>query len=350
MSLERELPIRHWKQVKRIAVIGCGAIADSFHIPALKHIDQGALEITLVDPDPARRAVLGKKHGITDHASTHEQVADRIDAAVIASPHHTHVPIARDLVEAGVAVLSEKPLGTTVAEVEGLRDLAERKGVTVAVNQTRRFIPACRRIREILSSGELGEVVHVDIREGDRFDWPAATPSMFGARAGGKGLLLDIGAHVLDLMVWWFGADLEIVDYADDSFGGSEASAMAVLQGPSCRIDMRLSWLAKQTNSYRFTGEQGALSWSVYDLDEIKVEKGPQRRAYTVRVPSAARSFADLAPLVIEDFLEAARSGSAPVADSAGVLPSMRLMEACYARRRTYAMPWHAFQMEKAGG
>ncbi len=336
--------------MKRIAVIGCGAIADSFHLPALKKVDGGALKVTLVDPDPLRRAALGRKHGVAEQAGSHLEVAHSIDAAIISSPHHTHIPIARDLVEAGVAVLSEKPLGTTVAEVEGLRDLATEKGVTVAVNQTRRFIPACRKIRELLTTGGLGETIQLEVNEGDRFDWPTATPSMFGARAEGKGLLLDIGAHVLDLMVWWFGPDLEVLDYADDSFGGSEASVMATLQDPSCRIDIRLSWLAKQTNSYRFSGKEGALTWNVYDLDEIRLERPRDRGARTVRVPGGVRSFADLAPVVIEDFLRAAREGVPPTVGPDDVLPSMRLMEECYARRRRFDMPWHAFQMERVRG
>lgn len=333
--------------MKRIAVIGCGAIADSFHIPGIKGLGQGECEIVLVDPDSGRRSALGKKYGIDDVARSHEEVIGRVDAAIIASPHHTHVPIARDLVEAGIAVLSEKPLGTTVAEVEGLRDLAEAKGVTVAVNQTRRFIPACREIRERLRSGSLGGALRVDANEGDRFDWPSATPSMFGKRSGGKGLLLDIGAHALDLMVWWFGSDLEIEDYLDDSLGGSEASVLVTLRGPDCRIEVRLSWLAKQRNAYRFTGDAGALTWNVYDLDEIKLDGKGAGQVRTVRLDSDARSFADLAPAVLRDFLSAAESGTAPVAGPSDVLPSMRLMEECYARRRTFDMPWHAFQMEK---
>lgn len=331
--------------MKRIAVIGCGAIADSFHIPGIKALGEGEYEIVLIDPDVGRRSALGKKHGIAEHAGSHEEVVGRVDAAVIASPHHTHVPIARDLVEAGIAVLSEKPLGTTVSEVEGLRDLAEAKGVTVAVNQTRRFIPACREIRERLRSGSLGGTVRVDANEGDRFDWPSATPAMFGSRSGGKGLLLDIGAHALDLMVWWFGSDLEIEDYLDDSLGGSEASVLVVLRGHDCRIEVRLSWLAKQRNVYRFTGDAGALTWNVYDLDEIKLGVGGAGQGRSVRLHSTARSFADLAPAVLRDFLTAAEHGTAPMASASDVLPSMRLMETCYAQRRTFDMPWHAFQM-----
>lgn len=332
--------------MKRIAVVGCGAISDSFHLPGLKQTRNGEIDIVLVDPDEARASALAAKHGVSSHVRSHHDVLDRIDAAVIASPHHTHVPIARDLVNAGIPVLSEKPLGITVHEVEELMDLAVKKDVVIAVNQTRRFIPACQEIRRVVSEGGLGTDITVFANEGDRFGWPAATPSMFGVRSGGKGVLLDIGAHVLDLMVWWFGPDLEVEDYEDDSMGGSEAAARVVLRGPACRITIRLSWLAKQENAYRFEGKDGSLLWNVYDLDEISVGDASGASARTIRMRGAPRSFSDLAPRVIADFLNAIEAGSAPAASPADVLPSMRLIESCYARRKRFDMPWQSFRME----
>jgi myo-inositol 2-dehydrogenase/D-chiro-inositol 1-dehydrogenase len=94
------------------------------------------LEVVLVDPDDGRARGLAAKLEVDDVAQSHHQIIDRVDAAIIASPHHTHVPVALDLVDAGVAVLCEKPLGTTVAEVEALRDLALERGVTVSGDLT----------------------------------------------------------------------------------------------------------------------------------------------------------------------------------------------------------------------
>lgn len=334
--------------MKRIAVVGCGAIADSFHLPGLKRVRNGDLEVVLVDPDGERAAGLAAKHGIREHVRSHQEVLDRIDAAVIASPHHTHVPIARDLVRAGIPVLSEKPLGTTVAEVEELRDLARERGVTIAVNQTRRFIPACQEIHRSLERGDLGESLEVAVSEGDRFGWPAATPSMFGARSGGKGVLLDIGAHVLDLMEWWLGPDLEVEEYLDDSMGGSEAATRITLRGPKSRVEIRLSWLAKQENTYRFAGERATLLWHVYDLDQITTANADGSARRTVRLRGTPPAFADLAPRVLADFLDAAQAGTAPAAGPEDVLPSMRLIERCYEERKRFEMPWQDFRMETA--
>ena len=330
--------------MKRIALIGCGAIARSFHLPALTRHSGEAIEVVLVDPDVERARSLGADFGVTNVASSHRDVADELDAAVIATPHHLHVPIATDLVGAGVHVLSEKPLGTTVAEVEGLRDLAAEHGVVVAVNQTRRFIPAAGDIRRRIQAGELGQRIEVDANEGDRFGWPAATPSMFGARSGGKGLLLDIGAHVLDMMVWWFGPDLEVEEYRDESMGGSEASVLARLRSDRVAITVRLSWLAKQRNAYRIVGDAGRIDWGVYDLDEYRLSGPDGSGGRAVTVPGAPGSLAALGPRVLTDFLDAVAGKGAPMAGPADVLPSMHLMDTCYGSRSRFDMPWHAFE------
>lgn len=334
--------------MKRIAVIGCGAIAGSFHLPGLMKLGKSAVSPVLVDPDLDRARSLAARFGLQDVAAGHAEVASELDAALLCTPHHLHVPIALELVEQGVPVLSEKPLGTSVEEVERLRDLARDRGVVVAVNQTRRFIPACMEIRKRVADGTLGALRSLHMSEGDRFDWPAATPSMFGARSGGRGVLLDIGVHALDLAAWWLGDTLELESYQDDSFGGSEAAVRARFRAGAAVVDLRLSWLAKQSNRYVLQGERGALTWDVYDLDRIRVSDGPGRPFRTVRLPGAPPSFADLAPRVLADFLAAVSGKGRAAVGAADVLPAMRLIERCYARRTRLPMPWHHFSTEMA--
>lgn len=330
----------------KIALIGCGAIAESFHLPALQAMRNGSLDVVLVDPDDDRTRALAEHQRISGTARSHHEVADQIDAAIIASPHHTHVPIARDLVESGVPVLSEKPLGTSVEEVEAIVDLSRTRDVVVAVNQTRRFIPACIEIKRLLRAGALGSIMHLHAEEGDRFGWPTATPSMFGARSGGKGVLLDIGAHVFDLLVWWFGPDLVVEDYLDDSFGGSEAAAYARIRSGDTAIHVRLSWLAKQSNEYRFEGSESGLEWAVYDLDRVRRRTPSEPEGRVVRMSGAPKSFAGLASRVIEDFVAAIEQGTKPAVTPADVLPSIRLIEACYNDRTRFQMPWQRFDEE----
>jgi predicted dehydrogenase len=326
----------------RIAVIGCGAIAESFHLPALARTGGGSVELLLVDPDEGRRTRLAGEFPGTKVASSYRNHLPDLDGAVIASPHPTHVPIALDLVAGGVPVLSEKPLGTSPAEVEELADRARNLGVPVAVNQTRRFIPACIEVGRILASGRLGPLARVLASEGDRFGWPAATPSMFGAASNGKGIVLDIGAHALDLLTWWLGGELELVEHQDDSFGGSEASSSTHLAKGSLEVHLRLSWLARQANRYRFEGANGALEWQVHELDRVTLYPASGGKGERVRLPGSPPSYEELADRVLGNFLEVVAGRARPAVTPEDVLPSIRLMDECYRRRTRYPMPWHA--------
>ena len=330
----------------RIAVVGCGAIAESFHLPALARMRPQGVEVLLVDPDPTRARLAGSAHGFTEVAESHQDVLTRVDAAIIASPHETHVPITLAFVEAGIPVLCEKPLGTSTDQVERVVEASRRNDVTVAVNHTRRFIPACREIHRHIAAGSLGEIFAVEAVEGDRFGWPAATPSLFGSRSGGKGVLLDIGVHVLDLLTWWFGPDMDVASYHDDSFGGSETTAHVALTRGNLNLSIRLSWLVKQRNAYRIVGREATLDWAIYDLDRLSITSKSTGRTSRIALRGGPREYGDLADQVIANFLEAIAGTAPPRATPDDALASMRLIETCYQNRKRFDMPWHMPQFE----
>lgn len=326
----------------RVAVIGCGAIADAFHIPALLGGSMGQVSLVLVDPDVSRAQALAHKHGLADVAAGHREVIGKVDAAIVASPHGTHVPIGLELVAAGIPILVEKPLGTSTEEIVALRDASSRAGVAVAVNHTRRFIPAARRIRQMIQDGSLGEPRRADLAEGDRFAWPAATAAMFGRRSGGRGVLLDVGVHVLDLMTWWFGPELQVDDYRDDALGGSEAAARVDLSSGGLGVSIFLSWLAKQRNRFLIEGTEATVEWGVYDLDAFVVRSRRSGGRSTVQVREGARNPAELATEVQADFARAVAGAGRPQVAPEDCLASMRIIEACYGRRERFDMPWQA--------
>ncbi len=328
----------------RVALIGCGAIARSFHGPAVARAAESGLTVVLIDPDLGRAKALAASLGCeAEVATSHSDVSGPLDGAIICTPHHLHVPIARDLVADGVAVLSEKPLGTSLEEVRALKEEASEAGVPVMVNHTRRYIPAARLIHEMVREGALGAVRSVDMDEGDRFGWPAATPSMFGADAGGRGVLLDIGVHALDLAVWWLGDGFDVERHEDDSFGGGEASSRTTLKRGDLKVALRLSWLARRRNRYRIEGADGVLEWSIYDLDRVTVSH-PGKGQTVVRAPQNPSGFDALAHDVLRDFLAVMEGRIDPPIGIDDALATMALMERCYEVRDRFELPWHPFE------
>jgi predicted dehydrogenase len=101
--------------------------------------------------------------GVRTFADPNELVADRrIDAVVIVTPVSTHYDLAMQALRAGKHVLVEKPLAATVEQAARLVDEAERRGLVLSVDHTFVYTGAVRKIRELVSSGSLGDIYYYD--------------------------------------------------------------------------------------------------------------------------------------------------------------------------------------------
>lgn len=118
----------------------------------------------LCDLDVQRaRAVLGPYATVRPTGSYDAVLNDpAVDAVAIATPAATHFDLVRSALEAGKHVLVEKPLTASVAEAEKLTSLADRSGLVLMCDHTYCYTPAVQRIRELLHSGEIGEIQFID--------------------------------------------------------------------------------------------------------------------------------------------------------------------------------------------
>ncbi len=327
-----------------IAVIGCGAIARSAHVPALAQHAEALERAVLVDQDQGRADALAREFGIEATATDYRDVLPKIRGAVIALPHHLHFPVARDCLRAGVHVLCEKPLAASAAEAAQLVAAAKRARVGLAVNHIRRLFPPCSTVQELLQQSAVGTVRFIAYSDGFKYDWPCTSGFAFGLESGGKGVLFDIGAHVLDLICWWLGRSLVITDYVDDSFGGSEAVAKVSLSDAAgtLRCEVHLSWLAKLPNGFRIEGDHGTITASTYDWDSVELTSKAGRRK-SIPLKTTVRSLSDIAPLIMNNFLAMVQDEEAPLVPGREVVPSIGLIDECYARRRRFALPWQDY-------
>ena len=329
-----------------IAVIGCGAIARSAHVPALAQHPRVRARTILVDQDRARANALAGEFGIATTAADYRDVLPDVQGAVIALPHHLHFPVALDCLRAGVPVLCEKPLAASATEGAQLVAAAKRARVGLAVNHIRRLFPPSQAVRYLLHQGAIGTVRFIGYYDGAKYDWPAASGFAFGLRSGGKGVLFDIGAHVLDLICWWLGRPPRVTDYIDDSCGGSEAVAKVSFadEHGTLRGEVHLSWLAKLQNGFRIEGDEGTITGSIFDFESLHVtSKSNGTRRKTVPITTRVRSLADIAPLIMENFLAVIAGDEEPLVPGRDVVPSIGLIEECYARRRRFPMPWQDY-------
>jgi predicted dehydrogenase len=322
-----------------VALVGCGAIAEEFYVPALQARPDLLGSLVLVDGDLERAESLRRRLGAAAAVSDHSEILERVQGAIVATPHHLHTPLTLDFVGRGVHVLCEKPLAESSNDVDRIVAAAAEHGVHVAVNQTRRLCPAFQEIRRLVQSGALGTIQEIEYVLGESFAWPAVSDSFFGTRARGRGVLFDTGAHIVDLVCWWLGGQPEVVSYADDSYGGTEAVARAQLRLDSANARIHLSWLSKLRNRYRLIGPEATVEGGVYDWSSFTLRRRG-RAPRTVRM-GKPQTFTDLATKLLANFTEVIAGRAAPLVPAGEVRPSIAVIESCYAHRSRIPEPWH---------
>src|SRR4051794_24209328 len=185
----------------RGAIIGYGLAGSIFHAPLITSTP--GLEVAVVvtgDPERGARAVRDVP-GVRVVASAEDlwSHADELDFAVVAAPNDAHAPLAREAIDAGLAVVVDKPLANSAAEAAALVEHAHAAGQLLTVFQNRRWDSDRRTLRKLILEGRLGEV-H---RHESRFErWrPEARADAWretGRSAAGGGVLLDLGSHLVD--------------------------------------------------------------------------------------------------------------------------------------------------------
>lgn len=124
-----------------VGVVGLGDIARKAYLPVLTARDD--VELTLMTRDPARLADVADRHGIQRRTTRFEDLLDgTLDAAFVHASTAAHADLVEQLLIAGVPVLVDKPLAPDLASATRLVELAEQRGVSLAVGFNRRFCPA----------------------------------------------------------------------------------------------------------------------------------------------------------------------------------------------------------------
>jgi len=328
----------------RTAIIGCGAVSQRCHIPAVKAHPQSKVE-WLVDPDDDLLRRLSKDVGQVKTAKDYREIVGVVDAAVLAVPHSMHAPIAVDLMKRGIHILVEKPMATSGAECEAMIEAADEGQVVLAVGLMRRFLQSARFARWVVRSGLLGHVESFDFREGNVYSWPVQSDFFFRKETARGGVLVDTGAHTLDLLLWWLG-EVDQVEYYDDSYGGVEADCELHLSMASgARGVVELSRTRNLRNTAIIRGEKAELEVGLRTNEAVVRSRDGSsglagRGLGTPHGTPVTQGFTDLFPLQIDDWIEAIRAGRPPTVPGVEGRRSVALIEACYATRKPLELPW----------
>jgi predicted dehydrogenase len=347
-----------------IVLIGCGAVSQQFYVPTLRVLTQtGELYVhSLVDPAAGARQEVAKAFSGAKQANTTAEVdAPAGSLAIIASPPRFHCAQTVDAFQRGWHVLCEKPMAATSAECEQMIAAGRAAQRLLAVGLYKRFFPSSRYFKELFTTPRLGALRSFSISEGGPFRWPAATPSFFNKAQTPGGVLLDIGVHVLDLLIWWLG-EPATYQYSDDAMGGLETNTLLELSyGSGARGVVHLSRDWSTPNQYRFVFEHGIVAWKVNDANGITVQlsgTGSALRSQllepisgNLREPTPALQASNPQSFIaqLQNIAASIRGEQTLLIPGEEGLRSLKLIESCYQNRRLLEHPWFTpAEMERA--
>lgn len=246
----------------RTALVGFGFGGSVFHAPFIDADPR--LDLTLiVTSDPQRRAVIAARYPQAAVVASFEDLLDRLDEVelvVVSTPNRTHFPLARAVLGAGRAVVVDKPVAPSAAEV---RELVGAGGLLIPF-QNRRWDGDFRTVGSLLDSGRLGPVWRFESRYERWQPAVGSGPARAWKRdpAEAAGILYDLGTHVIDQAVALFGRPATVYSEVDNRREGAavDDDVFVALSYPSgVRVHLWASAVAAQGGPrFRVLGRQGA--------------------------------------------------------------------------------------------
>ena len=321
-----------------VAVIGCGYWGPNL-IRNFNSAPNCTLK-TLCDANQKRLDVMKGLYPNVQTTTDYNQVINdpEIQAIVIALPVHLHHPVAKAALENGKHVLIEKPMTSSVEQSKELVALAKQKNLTLMVGHTFIYSAPVRKIKEIVDSGDLGEIIYMSSRRLN-----------LGLFQKDINVAWDLAPHDLAIMLYILQSDAQSVnctgvDAANISEKIEAITSLSVNFKNGVFANIQSSWLdPNKVRDMTFVGTKKMLVFNdVEQFEKIKIyDKG-------VDMPSAGYStFADfvfayrngdmyspsfkmIEPLKLEaqHFLDCIRSGTKPETSGEEGLKVVQILEA----------------------
>jgi predicted dehydrogenase len=322
----------------KIALIGCGAIAERYYLPALARQPHLLENLILVDRDKVRAQKLATQFKVKNYFADYREVLENVDGVIIALPIELHHPISIEFLSRGVHVLCEKPLAESADKAREMVEKAQQTGAILAVNYFQRLIPSFVKVKNLLDEKTLGEPLLIKYFVGEKFDWPTVSGFYFNSNISARGVLRDRGAHVIDHICWWLGEKPNLLSSQNDSFGGSDAVAHIQFMHNKCFGEVKLSWLSSFPCKYMVKCQGGIVEGDVYDYQSVVITEDSGRKK---RVKLQSESKSDIGFRMLTNFINVIYKDGKPLVAGNDVLDSIQFIDECYKAATRFDMFWY---------
>lgn len=199
----------------RVGLIGLGEVAE-VHLAAYAEVDQ--IEVVAgAEIQVKRLDFMIRKWGFKGYEDFKVMLdKEKLDVVCILTPPRTHQEITEKAAEYGVHVLCEKPIAITFDEAQAMIAKCKKEGVKLCYGSSYRFLSACRKAKEMIDEGLLGNItLLMEFYVGGRGpqNWHDLGPNHYpsGSPGGGSMGLVDHGIHLVDVFRWFAGSEVKSV-------------------------------------------------------------------------------------------------------------------------------------------
>ena len=233
----------------RVALIGAGGIGQAY-AQAFRLVPEACLA-AIADVSPSSSAEqLAAAHAVP-FALNPQAILDpgRIDLALLCTPPATHEDLAVAFLEAGIAVMCEKPLATSRAAGQRMLAAAADSGSTLTMASKFRFVSEVIHARNLVRNGALGEIISADVA----FCAPVDMTGRWNSRPeiSGGGVLMDNGTHGVDILRFLLGPIESVFASVSTTTPGLavEDTAVTLVRTAGCPMaSVTVSWAGKQVS------------------------------------------------------------------------------------------------------
>jgi predicted dehydrogenase len=205
----------------RLIIVGTGGMAAA-HAQSFGSISGGQI-VGAVDLDEKRLNEFCDRFNIAKRFDSLKAALawGKFDAAANVTPDHVHYPTSMDLLEAGKHVFCEKPLATTYPKALEMHESASKRGLIGMVNLSYRDVPHIHVARELIKSGRIGRIKHVEAsylqswlvsNAWGQWDKESQWLWRLSKAHGSNGVLGDVGVHILDFVSFGIDEDIANID------------------------------------------------------------------------------------------------------------------------------------------
>jgi UDP-N-acetylglucosamine 3-dehydrogenase len=311
----------------KAAVIGVGSMGKN-HARVYYDLDNVEL-VAVADLDSKNGIEISKKFDCKFYRDYNEMLTkEKIDVVSIAVPTTQHTKVAIDVLSKGIHVLIEKPIADTVENANKIVKLAKSKKLTLAVGHIERFNPVVVKLKKIIDSGQLGEIISIITRR----------VGLFPPRVRDANVVLDLGVHDIDICNYLLSSNpKEIFARGGKALNvGREDYAEIFLKYEKTNAIIQVNWITPvKIRVINITGTKG-YARANYVTQELTLFKSNYKKIpdnfgdFMVEFGEPVRENIPVdikEPLKVEilDFLTSVRENKPPLVDGKKALDALKI-------------------------